>query len=355
MYKSCNLIQHGLCFFDATLVACCYSPVDQIDGQKPPLLAEPYNGEIIPKEELFERLYKYADVFKDGGCPKECVNCYKIEEKDWTDEKYIDQITVSHYNMCNVDCIYCSNNLQPEERKPKTYDIYPVLKHYIDEGVIKKGCELHIGGGEFSIYKEANELLDLFALSGFGRVFVATNGLKYLEKLSEALNKGNTFTVISLDSGTRKTYKKVKRVDGFDKVVENLSKYASTENSRQQMRLKYIIIPGVNDNMKEFKSFLKVAKKLKIPHIIIDIEGRYSRLVNYKVDNYFIDLALQMEKTAAKQGFITELYQFFTQNTNKKDIKKNNFIVNFIKSLKYKYFSPEIKELYLYHNYDVRR
>ena len=32
MYKSCNLILHGLCFYHNSIVACCYSPNDQING-----------------------------------------------------------------------------------------------------------------------------------------------------------------------------------------------------------------------------------------------------------------------------------------------------------------------------------
>ncbi len=355
MYKSCNLVQHGLCFFDGSLAVCCNSPVDQVNGQMPPLIRNNYSGEIIPKEELFAELDKYANIFRDGGCPKECLNCYKIEEKEWDEDKYINEITIAHFLKCNADCIYCANNLSPEQRRETTYKIYPILKHYIEEGVIKKGCEFHISGGEFSIYNEANEILELIAVSGFAKVIIATNGIRYLESLFKALDMGNTYMCVSLDSGTRTTFKKIKRVDAFDKVVSNLSKYAATETSRNAIRLKYIIIPGVNDNIREFKKFLSIAKSLSVKTIIIDLEGRYSRQTNHTIDDYFIELALKMEKIAKNNDFNTELYQFFNQNTYRKDIKRCNFIVNFIKSLKYKYFSPEIKELYNCHNYGSRK
>ena len=58
MYKSCNIILHGLCFFNNDLVSCCYAPNDQINGARPPMLFHNYHGEIIPKEELFAKTNK---------------------------------------------------------------------------------------------------------------------------------------------------------------------------------------------------------------------------------------------------------------------------------------------------------
>ncbi len=355
MYKSCHLIQHGLCFFNDLIASCCFSPVDQINGQIPPLIADNYKGEIIPTEDLFKRMDKYADVFKNGGCPKECKNCYKIEEKDWSNEKYIDQITITHFSMCNLDCIYCSNNNERWERTTKTYDILPILKYFKEQGIIKKGCELHIGGGEFTIYRECDELLELFAINNYARVFVPTNAVKYSHNLFRAMNEATTYIIVSLDSGSRKTFKKIKRIDAFDRVIDSLKKYAATEKSRDAIRLKYIIIPTYNDNINEFKKFLKIAKKLGVKNIIIDIDARYSRLKNYQIDNYFINLAQEMNKLALKLNFITEFYCFFFQNTNKKENIKDNFITNFIKSIKFKYFDKELKELYTSHHYGFKK
>ena len=355
MYKSCHLIQHGLCFFNDNLAACCFSPVDQIDGQLPPLIYEKYWGEIIPVDELFKRMDKYADVFKNGGCPRECKNCYKIEDKDWDNERYIDQITITHFSMCNADCIYCTNNHELWERTPNTYSIVPVLKYFKEQGIIKKGCELHIGGGEFTIYRECDELLELFAINNYARVFVPTNAIKYSHNLFRAMDEATTYIIVSLDCGSRKTYKKIKRVDAFDRVIDSLKKYAQTEKSREAIRLKYIIVPTYNDNIREFKKFLKIAKKLGVRNLIIDIDARYSRINNYKIDDYFVNLAKKMNDIALKQNFTTEFYSFFFQNTNNKEFKKDNFITRFIKSIKFKYFDKELKELYIHHRYGAKR
>ncbi len=351
MYKSCNLIQHGLCFFNDTLTSCCFSPVDKVDGQVPPMIKFNYWGEIIPVKELFMRMDKYADIFKAGGCPRECQNCYKIEEKDWPEERYIDQITITHFSMCNADCIYCSNNYEKWERTPKTYDILPVLNYFKEQGIIRKGCEIHIGGGEFTIYHECNEILELFAINNYARVFVPTNAIKYSHCLFRAMDKATTYIIISLDSGTRKTYKKIKRVDAFNQVMESLEKYAATQKSRDAIRLKYILVPTYNDNIAEFKKFLGIAKKFGITNLIIDIDERYLHLKRYNADGYYINLAKKMNDIAIEQNFITEFYCFYNQSTNNKQFKEDNFIIRFFKAIKYRYFDKKLRELYRNHRY----
>lgn len=354
-YKSCRIIKHGLCFFDSILVSCCYSPVDQINGQIPPLLYRNYRGEIPTKEELFEKIHRYSDVFKNGGCPRECQNCYQIEEKEWDEEDYIDYITITHFSKCNADCIYCSNNNTPEERTNDKYEILPVLKSFKEQGIIKKGCELHIGGGEFTIYKECEELLELFAVNNYARVFVPTNAIKFSPTLYKAMDEASTYIIVSLDCGCRKTYKKIKRVDAYNKVIDSLKKYAATEKSKAAISLKYIIIPTYNDNISEFKKFLKVAKKLGVKNIIIDIDARYSRINNYKIDSYFINLAKRMNEIALKQNFTTEFYSFYFQNTNENQVKADNFFVNLKKKIYFKFFNKEIKALYTHHRYGYKR
>ena len=305
-YKSCNLIKHGLCFFDSQVVSCCYSPVDQIKGQQPPVLYNNYKGELLKKDDLFSQIKKYSDVFENGGTPYQCKGCCKIEEKNWDEEdsQYINSITVTHYSICNADCIYCSNNLSPEERTNEVYEILPVLRNLKEQNILKKGFELHIGGDEFSIYKECDDILKEFALTDFARTFIPTNAIKYSQSIFEALNNGNTFIIVSLDSGSKKTFKKLKRIDAFEKVIKNLEQYASTDISRQQITLKYIVVPTINDNLREFKKFLKVAEKLKVKSIAIDIDSRYSRTQNHYIDYYYCELIYRMKKNCRKISII---------------------------------------------------
>ena len=353
-YRSCNLIQHGLCFFDSQIVSCCYSPVDQIDGQQPPSIYKNYKGEFLTREELFSLIEKHSRIFKEGGTPPQCKGCFKIEEKEWEEnDKYIDFVTVSHYSVCNADCVYCSNNLTPEERTNDSYKILPVLKKFKEDGVLKEGFELHIGGGEFSIYEESDAIIEEFALTNFAKVYIATNAIKYSQKIFEALDNRSSVIILSLDSGCRETYKKVKRIDAFEKVIENLSKYASTENSRQQITLKYIIIPTMNDNMTEFKKFIEIAKRFKVKYVSIDIEARYSRSVNHHIDYFYYELAEKMKKIAESCNCFEDVQLHSFMQQDKEIIKeyKNKPLKRIAGFIKTKLDGKKFKKLYTEHKY----
>ncbi len=354
-YKSCNLIQHGLCFFNEMLVSCCFSPCDQINGQTPPVLFANYKGEVLSPDFLFERIDSYANIFRNGGCPKECTNCCHIEEKDWDEEHYINSITITHFSICNADCIYCSNNLEKNERTNSMYDIIPVLTNLKEKGVIRKGCEFHIGGGEFTIYHEADEMLKTFALTDFATFYVPTNAIKYNENLFQAMNNKAAHIIVSLDSGTRKTFKKIKRIDAFNQVISNLKLYSRTPQSSKAIGLKYIVIPSINDNFSEFKKFMKIAKEANIGKIIIDIDARYTRLMNYNIDPYLISFAERIRNAAKKQGFITEAYSFFSQCKHSSLNNNNNIFEYFISYIKYKFFNSKIRKLYLSRLYGTKR
>ena len=61
----------------------------------------------------------------------------------------------------------------------------------------------------------------------------------------------------SLDAGTRETFKAIKRVDRFDRVVENLKKYPT---DKTRLMLKYIFLEGVNDNEADIDGYYEIVK-----------------------------------------------------------------------------------------------
>ena len=348
MYKSCNLILHGLCFYAKEIVACCYAPNDQINGGLPPLLFDNYKGEVIPREKLFARMREFSNQFKEGSCPPECKGCFQIQEKDWDESEYIDFITITHYSCCNADCVYCSNNLEVEERTNDRYKVLPFLKYLKDENILKKGCEFHIGGGEFTIYNECDDILAEFGVNGFAKIFVATNAIRYSENLDKSLKHGDAYVVISLDSGSRETFKKVKRIDAFDKVVQNIYKYADGTDS-EKITLKYIIIPGINDRISEFKKFLKIAKRAHAKYVRVDIEARYLRSVNNNINPIYLKMAEKMKKMAEKEGFDSGLYAFLQQSLS--NMSPKDKIKSLIEFIQLKYLKKGVKEFYTSHKY----
>ncbi len=346
MYSCCNLSLHGICFYQGEIVSCCYAPNDQINGGLPPVLFPDYKGQIIPKEQLFKRMRYFSSQFKNGSCPIECKGCFQIKEADWDESEYIDFITITNFSCCNINCVYCSNNLKPYERSNNHYKVLPFLKYLKDNGVLRQNLEIHVGGGEFSIYSECDAILEEFGVTNFAKIYIATNALHYSESLNRAIKAGSTYVVISLDCGTRKTYKKIKRVDAFDKVVENIHKYAKDTKNIHTLTIKYIIIPGINDNFREFKKFLKIAKSAKYTWVRVDIEGRYLRSVNNNANPIYIKMAKKMIKMAENQGFLSGYHAFLQQAKERKTSFSD--IIDFIKL---KYFKTGIKKFYTNEKY----
>ena len=124
-YKSCHILQHGLCFFHGAITSCCFSPVGKTNNKEPLTLYDIYAGENFNSNNLFEKINNYNILFKNGSCPKDCLNCYHIEEKNWDENKYIDYITITHFYKCSANCIYCTNNIEHSRRTNNTYkEIY---------------------------------------------------------------------------------------------------------------------------------------------------------------------------------------------------------------------------------------
>ena len=73
--------------------------------------------------------------------------------------------------------------------------------------------------------------------------------------------------ITSIDAGTRETFKKIKRNDMFDKVMENLRKYPV---NKTKLILKYLILEGVNDNETDIDRFYEIAKEAGAVIMLID-------------------------------------------------------------------------------------
>lgn len=314
-YTSCHLLEHGICFYNHNLCTCCYAPQEGL--YQVPYIKPIYLGAKIDIEDYCKRIKFFRDNAKQNKFINSCKNCYKLETKEWDDEIYIDQVYITHFEACNADCIYCITGLTPNERQKHTYEIVPVLDDLKEKGILKENCEFHIGGGEFTIYPECDEIIEKYVLSGYTKHFaVATNGIKYSESLFKAMDKGLASIIISLDCGGKKIFEKIKRVNAFDSVIENLKLYTRTEKSLENTFLKYIVIPNVNDNKKEFQKFLSIANDLKIRGIKIDLDGNYCRKNNYKLNWHIKYLMKDIINMAIKQNFDVEIFQFYKQCLN---------------------------------------
>jgi hypothetical protein len=121
---------------------------------------------------------------------------------------------------------------------------------------------------ELTLSPYCNDILDFISEHKW-KTELATNASIYNPKISQLMKAGIMDLLVSIDAGTRETFKQVRGVDLFDKVVANLKRYA--KESGKRIKLQYIIVEGVNDNKTDLDEFISLVYDLDgVFHVTAD-------------------------------------------------------------------------------------
>ena len=267
-YIRCDLIEHGLDFFTDSINFCCRIPPTEKGYKK---ILENYNGELIDWKKFFSIKRKYRNQMKKGQIIPECKNCIYLQEKEWDNDDYISFINFNNWTICNEHCVYCW--LNDADRPHQTqYNVFPAIKDMADKGYLRKGGHITIAGGEPSVAPEFDDLMKLFIDNDLSSIRVLTNATKYSNVVEKGIEQGRVNIVVSVDSGTRDTFIKVKRYDFYDKVWENVKKYASVQPQSDRVKTKFILIPNVNDTKDEIDAWVSKSVECGVKHLAFDVE-----------------------------------------------------------------------------------
>ena len=306
-YLSCRYIEHGMDFEHTRLETCCFTCHK---GGGKITLKDTYEGEKIDWNALFELKRKYRNEHKNGRLMPNCTGCVFLEEKDWDDGDYINFLQFNYWVLCNSKCSYCyevQNKKMFDKIKP--YNAVPVLKEMIEKNILRPGGEVSFGGGEPTVAPEFEELIKLLTANGFQNMRIHSSGIKYSPAIEEAIRRGVLNVVISIDSGCEKTYKKIKRVNAYKKVLENMKKYAQANTKKYGlMTSKYIIIPNVNDNRKEIDAWINSVRETGGKWLALDIEDVWYKINRSTISSYYLDLVNYVIAKANSYNMKIELY-----------------------------------------------
>lgn len=158
---------------------------------------------------------------------------------------------------CNARCVYC--DLTKSACDSTYLDGLDVIK-------ILEGFAPYFGANSFLCYIPAEitvsplrtQIYNFMSEHHWNFAVIKTNGIKYDSQLAQFCSHETKINV-SLDSGTKETYAKVKGVNAFDTVIENLRKYKAEGAG---IELKYILLEDLNDDEKDMDGFLSLAKEL---------------------------------------------------------------------------------------------
>lgn len=301
-FTSCHWLLHGLSFENDHIEMCCLCCHK---GGGRVIIKDNYNGKNLTWDEIFELKQKFIDDNKNGIIDKRCEGCFNLVNRGWDDEeRYINYIHFNHWTHCNSDCIYCYTSWDKANfQKRPHYNVMPMVKELFKKKLFKPGGEITFAGGEPTILKEFDELVSFMIKNGADRITVHSSGIKYSKAIEKGIKEQKLHVCLSADAGTRETYKAVKRVDKFDKFWKNAKTYAQaqTDDDRQFVETKFILIPEVNTTKEEIDKWLELNIQSSIKSIVVDIENNFCRDLrdkNLPKPQYLVDLCIYMIERA---------------------------------------------------------
>lgn len=161
------------------------------------------------------------------------------------------------YMPCNQRCIMCV----PSGKHPKDFVTFEDFVLFFD--AIKDHAEhLTLIGGETLLYPWIDDVVDLLAQHPIA-VTIITNATMLDDRLVARLMTLHQLDFkCSMDAATRETYYKIHGTDVFDKVVENVERFARASRGRSGVRqiLTYVVM---RENFHEVMRFVDFAKSVR--------------------------------------------------------------------------------------------
>ena len=315
-YTSCHWLQHGLSFENDHIEMCCLC-CHKGGGRL--YIKEDYNGKGLKWDDIFKLKEQFIKDNKKGIIDPRCEGCFNLVNRTWDDEiPYINYIHFNHWTHCNSDCIYCYTSWDKKNyQKRPHYKVLPMIKELFKKKLFRAGGEVTFAGGEPTILNEFEDLVNFMLKNGAERITVHSSGIKFSKAIEKGIKEKKLSVCLSADAGTRETFKKVKRVDKFDKFWENAKKYSNAQNkidNKIYVETKFILIPEVNTNKEEIDKWLEKTVEVGIKSIVVDIENDYCRDLrakNLPSPQYLVDLCDYIIKRAKELDLLLVDYNNF--------------------------------------------
>lgn len=199
-------------------------------------------------DKLMAHLYRWKKIQRDKEIPPPVL------------------VTIDPTNVCNLKCIWCNSKyLQDRNANQLSEETMNEMADFL-KGWKNNNFGLEAvciaGGGEPTMHKGLGKFIDRLVNNGI-KVGIVTNGIN-LDKYEDYLSKCS-WVGVSIDAGTSVTYKKLKGVDYFEKIKENIRKLNETKGllgmsgQGHGISYKYLLHP---ENVKEVYQAATIAKEI---------------------------------------------------------------------------------------------
>lgn len=253
--KTCAFYAHNWIIHENHFTCCC------AEGNKPEF--DNHRPDVKAGITSLEKL-RYELIDGIIPLPKPCCGCYQYKPCYIFKSRKMNSFNFSFQGWCNYKCKYCSAH-QPSK---KEYNDNFSLEQYLIElekidaindifSVLFAVGEPTLNEKRFGLYqhcKEKQYFLDVFS-----------NCSVFDEELFQMAHEIPVIIRKSFDAGTPETYKQIKGVDCYGKVLENLKHYMQAPYFA--LNPKYLFMPGINDNETDVKNFVKLCAMLKVDFV----------------------------------------------------------------------------------------
>ena len=263
---------------DKCISFCCYDYKDK------PCIGLANDAEETANS-IMQMVIRYQSLIKRNlfFC---CTNCNLLNDnKECLGDETIRFVNLSAYpSPCQSNCIYCGFKknkrlmVYTDNEKPLYLRMIKSLELLIDRGHIDNDALWQLSPGEITIHPLRNLFYDFISNK---KCIVFTNGFIFDERLASELQNNKTASLnLSIDAGNSATWRKVKGLNNYEIVIENLKKYIDKCYDRNQITLKYILLPGVNDNYENIMGLSDLLHDLKIHSVMLsrDYGGGWKNL-----------------------------------------------------------------------------
>jgi len=342
-YKSCRFIEHGLYFkYNAegsvSLKHCCN--MDAVPECEQAVIQKVRNLNDIDWSRVFSEKRILREKAKKEIYHPLCEKCWELKAQEWDDEDYFSELTFAHIMRCNSRCVYCFfGNHEELYNSKQMFVLLPLIKDLLSKNLIRFTGSLRYMGGEPTLMSDFEDITDLFVEHNIQEIYLPTSGIKYSKAMENACKKVPKCEIfISIDSGCRETYQKIKRVDAYNLVLKSLKNYSKSRKRRgENIISKFIVFPRYNDNTIEIDKWIKESKKAGIKNLAPDVELTYATQNDkqrywkhlYNVTKYAKDKIKENNLNFSEVVYLSMLTQWVAENKDKFENDTSDLVYDF--------------------------
>ena len=227
-YLSCWSLESFAIVTDTGICSCC--SLEKIHNKAPFVLWHESIEQTV--NDFLDQRDRFIDALQDDmqDCP--CKNCPELSMREWASVRKVRELDFYLSYPCQLSCEYCgvlsnAKHLKENQDLVKSagnVDLREVIRCFRKRDQLSLQSPVVFASGEITLAPHKEEILSL--MEEFP-VQIFSNGILYDEKIAKLIARPGSFLNVSIDSGTRETYRKVKGLDAFDQVVSTLRKYVS--------------------------------------------------------------------------------------------------------------------------------